>query len=121
MAISLQLAELADLGAIAVLMNAAFRGTPSERSWSVESGYITGQRTNELLLREELAGGARLLLARGEVTPAFQGCVSLRALTPEAWYLGSLTVDPSLQNAGFGRKLLQAAEDYAVQHGARKI
>jgi len=114
-------AELNDLAAIATLMNAAFRGAVSDRNWSVESGYIIGERTNEGLLREEVNGGACFLLAKDEDTQALQGCVSLRLLSPEAWYLGSLTVDPLLQNTGFGRKLLHAAEEYAVQHGARAI
>jgi ribosomal protein S18 acetylase RimI-like enzyme len=121
MAVSLQLAKEADLPAIAVLMNAAFRGTTGEQGWSVETGYITGIRTNESLLKEEIADGAQLLLARDADTSALQGCVSLRALSPEVWYLGSLTVSPAMQNSGFGRKLLSAAEEYAAKHGARTI
>lgn len=121
MSITLHAAGLTDLLAIAALMNAAYRGPGSERNWCVESGYITGQRTNELLLREELGGGTRFLLARDEVAGTLQGCVSLQAISPEAWYLGSLTVDPSLQAAGFGRRLLHAAEDYALGRGARKM
>ena len=121
MAITLQAAKMMDLPAVAALMNAAFRGSASERNWSVESGYITGERTNEQLLREELAGGASLLLARDEMTQHLQGCVSLQPLSPQEWYLGSLTVDPALQAAGFGRKLLHAAEEYALQRGARRI
>jgi ribosomal protein S18 acetylase RimI-like enzyme len=118
---SLAPAELSDLHAIAALMNAAFRGAASDRNWSVESGYIVGERTNEGLLRDEVDDGARFLLAKDEGTRSLLGCVSLRVLSPGAWYLGSLTVDPMLQNSGFGRKLLHAAEEYAVQHGARTI
>ena len=107
--------------AVVALMNAAFRGAASERSWSVESGYITGERTNEHLLREERAQGALLLLVKNEATSALQGCVSLQALSPDRWYLGSLTVDPKLQNTGLGRKLLSTAEIYAATHGARFV
>lgn len=121
MEITLLKAESADLPAVAALMNAAFRGTPSDRSWSVETGYISGERTNETLLREELAEGAHLLLVRDAVTSLLQGCVSLRALSPERWYLGSLTIHPELQNAGFGRVLLDAAEKYAAQQGACEV
>jgi ribosomal protein S18 acetylase RimI-like enzyme len=121
MSISLQLAEETDLVAIVAIMNAAFRGTSAEQSWSVETGYLTGNRTDELLLREEIAGGAQFLLAKEDGTSALQGCVSLQALSPERWYLGSLTVDPALQNTGFGRKLLHSAEEYAVVRGARMM
>ena len=119
--ISLRLTEETDLPAVVAMMNAAFRGTSGERSWSIEAVYITGSRTNESLLREEIAGGAQFLLAKEEATLALQGCVSLQALSPERWHLGSLTVDPALQSAGFGRALLRSAEEYAVVHGARTM
>jgi ribosomal protein S18 acetylase RimI-like enzyme len=121
MNISLQLAEEADLPVIVALMNAAFRGAPTERTWSVEAGIITGNRTDELLLREEIAGGAQYLLAREDDTPALQGCVSLCGLSAERWHLGALTVDPALQNGGFGRKLLESSEEYAIARGARTM
>ena len=102
-------------------MNAAFRGMGGQRGWSVESDYIAGERTSDSLLREEIADGALYLIAKDDATSAIQGCVSLQSLSAEKWYLGSLTVSPDLQNAGFGRKLLAAAEEYAVTHGARTM
>lgn len=121
MTVALKLANETDLPAIVTMMNAAFRGTQGERGWSVETDYISGKRTDESLLREELADGARYLVAKDEVTSVLLGCVSLQAKSPEKWYLGSLTVPPASQNTGFGRKLLSAAEEYAAMHGARMI
>lgn len=121
MAISLRLAKEHDLPAIVTLMNAAFRGNGVERSWSTEAAYITGDRTSAFLLRAEWAEGARFLLSENEERSGLRGCVSLKALSPERWYLGSLTVDPALQNAGFGRELLSAAEEYATKQGALAI
>ena len=118
MSFSLQPSGPTDLASIATMMNAAFRGTANTKGWSTEEGYITGARTNESLLRDEIAGGAVFLLAKDDETQALRGCVSLQAQTPDKWYLGSLTVDPTLQNAGFGRQLLAAAEEYARQSGA---
>lgn len=120
MSISLQLAEESDLPAIVSLMNAAFRGSSGKQSWNVES-FITGTRTTESLLREEIAGGAQFLLTRDERTSALRGLVSLQALSPDRWYLGSLTVDPSLQGTGFGSELLCNAEDYSIARGARMM
>ena len=121
MSVRLQLAKETDLAAIAAMMNAAFRGNAGDRSWSIEGGYITGNRTDESLLREEIAGGAQFLLARDDGTEALKGFVSLQMLSPQRWYLGSLTVDPARQNAGFGRELLESAEQYAVAHGAHTM
>jgi ribosomal protein S18 acetylase RimI-like enzyme len=121
MTIPLELATEIDLPAIVAIMNAAFRGTEGHRGWSIEADYIIGKRTSESLLREEISGGALYLLAKESATSTLQGCVSLQASSPERWYLGSLTVAPDLQKAGFGRKLLGAAEEYASMRGARTI
>ena len=121
MPITLEPATEPDLPAIVALMNAAFRGADGQRGWSTEADYIKGVRTSVSLLREEMAGGALYLLAREDATSTLQGCVSLRAVSPEKWYLGSLTVSPALQNTGFGRKLLNASEEYAAARGAQTI
>jgi len=121
MTVRLRAANEADLPAIVALMNVAFRGTGDKRSWCIEGEFIKGTRTSLSLLREEIAAGAQLLVTKDEATLALTGCVSLKAKSPEVWYLGSLTVDPALQNAGFGRKLLAASENYAARHGARTI
>lgn len=102
-------------------MNSAFRGAEAERGWSTEAGYITGNRTAEALLRGEMAQGAQFLVAYDPDTAALQGCVSLKALSQDTWYLGSLTVRPLLQNNGFGRVLLTSAEGYAAERGARVV
>ncbi len=110
----------ADLPAIVTLMNAAYRGDDTAQpGWSTEAGYITGVRTTVSLLREEIAEGAQYLLTKEQGT--LKGCVSLQPVSTDRWYLGALTVSPTLQNAGFGRELLAASEDYALQRGARTI
>ena len=117
MTLVLRTATDADLPAIVSLMNAAYRG--GETGWSTEAGYITGVRTTVDLLREEIAGGANYLLT--EEHGILKGCVCLHPVSADRWYLGALTVSPTLQNAGFGRELLAASEDYARQRGARTI
>lgn len=118
MTIPLHPATELDHPAIIALMNAAFRGT---EGWSIEGDIVKGQRTNASLLSEEIANGASYFFATNSDTEALDGCVSLQPSTPEKWYLGALTVNPALQNAGFGRKLLDAAENYAATRGARII
>jgi ribosomal protein S18 acetylase RimI-like enzyme len=112
-----------DLPAIVELMNAAFRGTGPTASWNTEAGFMDGERTNEILLRAELAEKpeAMLLISRRDQTGSLQGCVWLEPKDHTTWYLGSLAVDPRLQNSGFGRKLLAVAEQWASDHGAHTI
>jgi ribosomal protein S18 acetylase RimI-like enzyme len=114
----------ADLPSIVALMNAAFRGVSAVPGWkgpgwSVETEFITGSRITLSLLLEEIETGAQFLVAKHD--GALHGCVSLHAHSAGRWYLGSLTVDPALQNSGFGRKLLLSAEEYALAHDASTI
>src|ERR1700760_217209 len=121
MSISLEPVTEQNHSAIVALMNAAFRGTGEERSWCVEGEYIAGARTNESLLRAEIAAGAVYLVAKSGPTAVIDGCVSLQEKSESTWYLGALTVRPTLQKAGIGRELLTAAEDYAASRGAKTI
>ena len=62
-----------------------------------------------------------LLVGRSEDGARLEGSVWLEPKGDDVWYLGSLTVDPRLQNAGAGRRLLAASEAWAAEHGARTI
>lgn len=112
----------ADLAELAALMNRAYRGA-REAAWNNETAYLSGDRTSEALLREEVAGSpsARLLKWIEGDDPAPRGCVWLEPLDAGTWYLGSLCVDPDRQQSGQGRTLLAAAEAWARERGAARV
>jgi ribosomal protein S18 acetylase RimI-like enzyme len=118
-AVSLERARAEDLIAIAALMNTAYRGGSG---WTSEASYVAGERTRPDMLAADLAAApeAHLLLARSEAGAPW-GCVWIEPLDEGAWYLGSLTVDPGLQNEGAGRRLLAAAEDAVRAQGGERI
>ena len=96
------------------LVNAAYRGDRSRQGWTTEADLIDGDmRTDEVSL-------ARLIQKDGAVILKYQedsqilGCVFLEKQSDEL-YLGMLTVSPSQQGAGIGKKLLNAAIDYAIE------
>lgn len=119
---NLTVATNADVPEVVALMNRAFRGRGTDTSWSTEERYIDGTRTNEEMLREEMAAhaDARLLLWR-KPDNTLLGCVWMQPEENDVWYLGSLTIAPQVQKAGHGRTLLAAAEDWAFVRGAREI
>lgn len=123
MLLVLRPADPAELPSVVNLINQAFRGTGPVASWNTEAVYIEGNRTTLPLLQQELSASpnAFLLTARAEPDGPIQGCVWLQPKASGIWYLGSLTVDPRLQNAGFGRQLLSAAEQWACERGAKTI
>jgi GNAT superfamily N-acetyltransferase len=120
----LDLAEAtdADVPAVVELINRAFRGRGADASWSTQEHYIEGTRTTAEMLREEMAAhaDARLLLWR-RPDNTLLGCVWMQPEANHVWYLGSLSVDPREQDAGSGRRLLAAAEDWARARGAQEI
>ena len=118
MDVTLKLATEVERPLVAALMNAAFRGEMVGRSWTTEAGFITGERTSEVRLREEMGWGRHLLVMTDGEAEAVRGCVTLRELGGERWYLGGLAVEPELQSAGVGRRILLAAEEYAAERGA---
>lgn len=117
--VELRRAVEADYPEVVSLTNRAYREAGGQASWKVES-LVAGQRIDGDLLREDLAApGAMLLIARdggGEHV----GHVRLDSSDDGVWYLAMLTVRPDRQDAGLGRTVLAAAEDYARTHGARR-
>lgn len=116
-------ARPSDIESIAHLVNSAYRGESAEQGWSSEAKVLGGQRIDADMLAETLSGGkTTLLLMRDHEDGHLAGCVSLEP-TSEAsiWYLSMLTIDPTRQDEGLGRRLLSQAEDYLQAHGAKQV
>lgn len=113
----------ADLPGIVAMMNLAYRGDGTQSAWTTEAGYISGDRTNEALLRAEVNAkpDASLLTWRDTTDGALKGSVWLEPLGGDKWYLGSLTVDPLRQNGGLGRTLLYCAEQWIRERGGQCV
>jgi N-acetylglutamate synthase-like GNAT family acetyltransferase len=97
-----------DLPAITALVNQAFK---------VEAFFIARDRLIPEETREYFSTG-RFLLAEEDGTLA--GCVYVE-LRGDHGYLGLLSVDPSRQNTGLGRRLVASAEEFAREMGARRM
>jgi len=116
----------ADYAAVVALANLAYRGTGKEdgvadASWNVETGLVEGPRLTEASLREELAEKPELLVWREEAGGPLMGTVWIQPKGDGVWYLGLLTVRPDVQDRGWGRTLLAAAENWARERGGRRI
>lgn len=112
-----------DLPSIARLMNRAYRGTGHAASWNSEAAYISGDRTTEELLREDLRAHPAAAFLKWVAAPDDQilGCVWLKPEDDGIWYLGSLAADPLRQQAGLGSAILCGAEDWVRDHGGDGI
>src|SRR5262245_27016447 len=103
----------ADADAIVALVNSAYRGDSSRAGWTTEADLLGGQRVDVEGVIATVAAPDNVILLYEE-EDGLQGCVQLER-TGDDCYLGMLTVRPTKQSTGLGRRLLEAAERWAVQ------
>jgi len=97
-------AAAADAGEITKLINLAFR---------VERFFLESDRLDLAEVLERLQKGAFLV---EEIDGEIAACVYVEVRGGRA-YLGLLSVDPSRQRSGLGKRLIDAAEQFARDHG----
>lgn len=118
-----RLATVADIPVLCALVNMAYRGESSRAGWTTEADLLTGVRTSErtiqaLLTRDDVciligedAGGAMIASICLERHPEQSGVVQL----------GMIAVSPLLQNRGYGKMMILAAEKLAAEQWAAEI
>lgn len=119
--LSFRPAELADVDTIVTLVNSAYRGDSSRQGWTTEADLLDGQRTDADEIRSLILDKNSLILL-GWCQGQLISSVHLQNTQERAAYLGMLTVRPGLQGAGLGRRVMEAAEDFARRTwGARRM
>jgi GNAT superfamily N-acetyltransferase len=87
-------------------------------AYLVERWLVDGDRLSEDEFRALESSGT--FLAGVDDEGALRGCVFVK-IDGERGYFGPLAVDPSAQQRGWGRQLVDAAESFARSHGSRAI
>lgn len=122
--LTVRCAVVTDAPALEALVNSAYRGDSSRAGWTTEADLLGGQRVDveglrALIMRGAIDGGAVVLL--NEDAAGIAACVELEP-TGTSCYLGMLTIRPSSQAGGLGRRLLSAAERFATERlGTREM
>jgi GNAT superfamily N-acetyltransferase len=119
MTVHIRAATLADISSLLDLVHSAYRGDSARAGWTHEADMLGGQRTDAAALTEIIGDPAqRILLAEDQT--GFIGCVQISDQGGAKAYLGLLSTTPERQAQGLGRRLIEAAEDYARREfGAR--
>ncbi|WP_416440250.1 GNAT family N-acetyltransferase [Phnomibacter sp. MR] len=103
----------ADIAEVQALVNAAYRGDASRAGWTTEANLIAGtQRIDVASLQAMLESDNETVLLLRNTDAVLEGCVYLQQ-QPQGMYLGMLSVWPLQQAQGTGKRLMQAAEDFA--------
>lgn len=119
--ITIRDATSADIPALHALIESAYRGEASRAGWTTEADLLDGQRTDPDDLAGILADPKQALLTawRGE---DLVGCVLIADRGEGTGYFGMLSISPTLQGGGLGRRLVEAAHAaLAVRFGARRV
>lgn len=108
-------AEEQHIAEIVALVNSAYRGASSKAGWTTEADLLDGQRVDaqgiqEMMTKED----STILIAteENEDEGDILGCVHIEKQGPKM-YLGMLTVSPTLQKKGLGKKLIEESEAFA--------
>jgi GNAT superfamily N-acetyltransferase len=108
----IQKAELVDAEAIAKLINSAYRGETSRKGWTTEADILDGLRTTTAEVGKIIKRKNAFILIgvlKDEIVATI--CCEWQELAfQDTVHFGMIAVKPSLQNKGYGKTLIQAAE-----------
>ncbi|MDO9608370.1 MAG: GNAT family N-acetyltransferase [Brevundimonas sp.] len=110
-----------DVAALHPLIERAYRGDTAKVGWTHEADLLSDTRTSVDELSALIADPERVVLLAHQ-DGVLIGCVQVARVGDDRTYLGLLTVEPTLQASGLGRRLMAAAETEAVtRFGARRM
>lgn len=114
-------AAVADVEPLFDLVHSAYRGDSARRGWTHEADLLDGGRIDRAGLAALLTDPDQSVIVAQEAG-RLTGCVQVTRRGGDRAYLGMLSVDPSLQARGLGRRLVLAAEDEArLRFAARRM
>jgi ribosomal protein S18 acetylase RimI-like enzyme len=117
----IQTAILEDIPAIVALVNSAYRGEAARKGWTHEADLISGsERIDEASVKAIIQNPASVILLCLGAEGSLAGSVYLEK-QDNVLYLGMLSVSPHLQDQGIGKRLLKAADEYALTHQCDRI
>lgn len=117
----IRLAAESDIPHLVPLINSAYRGEESKKGWTTEANLVSGDIRTDINQMEELmkTAGTAFLVYENEAG-TLEGSVFLHK-KEDKLYLGMLSVLPEIQAKGIGKKLMTAAEAYALQQHCASI
>lgn len=116
-----RLATAADLPALKALVESAYRGDAARGGWTHEADLLEGERVTAEDLAAQLAQPAMRVLVLPAADGTLPATISITDLGAKSSadegvaYLGMFAVDPALQAGGIGRRMIAAAEDWAMR------
>lgn len=105
-------AELVDAASIAALINSCFRGEASRKGWTTEADILDGVRTTSSEIADVIKRKDAFVLVgvlNDEIVATV--CCERQVIAGKVTaHFGKISVKPALQNKGYGKDLIYAAE-----------
>jgi ribosomal protein S18 acetylase RimI-like enzyme len=101
-------ATIADIPALIALIESAYRGDTSREGWTTEANLLGGQRVDADMLHAQITDPAQTLRLFDDEAGVV-ACVAIEHRENYA-YIGLVSVRPTAQGDGWGRRLLSEAE-----------
>ena len=112
---SISIAQPKDISALVSLMDNAYRGEGSKQGWTSEADlFIGNKRTDEETVTKLINKRGAVFLKFTNENEVIEGCVFLHKKDSRL-YLGMFSVSPAAQGKGIGKRLLNAADEYAKE------
>ena len=112
---SIAIAQPKDISALVSLMDKAYRGERSKQGWTSEADlFIGNKRTDEDTVTKLINKPGAVFLKFTNENGVIGGCVFLHKKESRL-YLGMFSVSPAEQGKGIGKRLLNAANEYAKE------
>jgi ribosomal protein S18 acetylase RimI-like enzyme len=108
--LKLVLAKKENVQALCTLLNLAYRG---DRGWTTESSLVSGDRAVDSDIESVIVDNNSRFLIYQE-NGKLIACICIEMNGAEA-HIGSFAVHPNYQETGLGKKVLSAAESYALE------
>ena len=99
-----------DVDAIVALVESAYRGDTSRQGWTTEADLLDGRRTGADDVSDSIARPRSMILL-AEQNRTLLACAHV-ADEDGAGYFGMFSVQPRLQGAGIGKRMLVEAERF---------
>ncbi|ENW07871.1 GNAT family N-acetyltransferase [Acinetobacter beijerinckii] len=114
MSLNIRTAKVDDIEQLVKLINLAYRAQ-SDRSWTTEKSFVEGKRISAEQLSRDLNQSNFELLVGENQQGSLVGCIGL-TFDHRTIEIGTFAIDPTIQNLGYGRELLDYVEAYIAQN-----
>ena len=111
-ALTFRLATPTDAALLQPLVQSAYRGDSSRLGWTTEANLLAGERISVSGVLSKITAPNSVVLIGTDPSGTLTACCEVVKRSDDVAYFGMFAVDPKRQAGGFGRQVLNYAEEW---------